>query len=65
MATRFYGVAVGGHNAPDVTIGSSTTSKDVELAVVDTNLPAGDIGKKLKVLAALDAIRLAVMEDDI
>lgn len=64
MAVRYYGVAVGGQNAPDVTIGTSTTSSDIELAVSDANLTAGTITKKAFIQAALEAIMQAVQEDE-
>lgn len=63
MAVRYYGVNVGGQNAPDVTIAASTTSSDIELAVSDANLTAGDVGKKGAIVAALEAIIQAVQED--
>lgn len=63
MAVRYYGVAVGGQDAPDVTIDTSTTSSDVELAVDDTNLAAGSITKRQFVQTALEAIMQAVQED--
>lgn len=46
MAVRYYGVNVGGQDAPDVTIDTSTTSSDIELAVSDANLTAGSITKR-------------------
>ena len=63
MAVRYYGVSVGGQDAPDVTIDSSTTSKDVELAVSDANLAAGSVYKKGRIVAAIEAILQAVQED--
>lgn len=63
MAVRYYGVAVGGQDAPDVTIDTSTTSSDIELAVDDSNLAAGSITKRQFVELALEAIRQAVQED--
>lgn len=63
MAVRYYGVAVGGQDAPDVTIDTSTTSSDIELAVADTNLTAGAIDKRQFVRLALEAIMQAVEED--
>lgn len=62
MAVRYYGVAVGG-NIPSVTIGTSTTSSDVELAVDDSNLAAASVSKALFIERALEAIRQAVHED--
>ena len=63
MAVRYYGVDVGGQDAPDVTIDTSTTSSDIELAVDDTNLTAGSIDKRLFIETALNAILQAVGED--
>jgi len=63
MAVRYYGVSVGGQDAPDVTIDTSTTSSDIELAVDDTNLTAGSITKRQFVEIAIKAIMQAVNED--
>lgn len=63
MAVRYYGVSVGGQGAPDVTIATSTTSSDIELAVDDANLPAGSITKEQFMSIALEAIAQAVAED--
>lgn len=63
MAVRYFGVSVGGQDAPDVTIDTSTTSSDIELAVDDTNLAAGSITKRQFVRMALEAIMQAVEED--
>lgn len=63
MAVRYYGVAVGGQDAPDVTIDTSTTSSDIELAVSDANLTAGAIDKRQFVRMALEAIMQSVEED--
>ena len=65
MATLYFGVDVGGQSAPDVTTGASTTSSDIELAVVDTNLTAGSITKKDAVIEGLQALIQAVQEYDI
>ena len=64
MAVRYYGVDVGGQDAPDVTIDTSTTSSDVELAVDDTNLTAGSITKRQFVRMALKAIEQALASID-
>lgn len=56
MADRFYGVAVGGKQATDVTEDASTTGAAVELRVSDTAY-----ANKLYVIEALRAI-LAYME---
>ena len=63
MAVRYYGVDVGGQDAPDVTIDTSTTSSDIELAVDDTNLTAGTITKRQFMEMALRAIEQAINED--
>jgi len=63
MAVRYYGVDVGGQDAPDVTIDTSTTSSDIELAVDDTNLTAGTITKRQFMEMAIKAIEQAVNED--
>jgi hypothetical protein len=63
MAVRYYGVGVGGQDAADVTVDTSTTSSDIELAVDDTNLAAASVSKRDKIIQALEAIRLKVIED--
>jgi len=63
MAVRYYGVSVGGQDAPDVTIATSTTSSDIELAVDDTNLTAAGITKKQFIEIAIAALSQAVNED--
>jgi hypothetical protein len=63
MAVRYYGVDVGGQGPKDVTVNSSTTSSDVELAVDDTNLTAGDVDKKLFVRIAVEAILQRLEQD--
>lgn len=63
MAVRYYGVAVGGQDRSDVLIDSSTTSRAIELAVSDANLPAGSINKKKFIVEAIEAILQAVQED--
>lgn len=52
MATTFYGIDIG---ETSVTVDTSTTSKDIELAVDDTNAPT-----KLDVTVALKEIAHAV-----
>lgn len=64
MAVRYYGVDVGGQDAPDVTIDTSTTSSDIELAVDDTNLTAASITKRQFMEMAVLAIQQAINEDD-
>ena len=63
MAVRYYGVSVGGQGAPDVTVDTSTTSSDIELAVDDSNLAAASIDKRQFVTIALEAIAQQVQED--
>lgn len=63
MAVRYYGLNVGGQDASDVLIQASTTSRDIELAVDDTNLTAGSITKEQFIQIALEAIMQAVNED--
>lgn len=63
MAVRYYGVNVGGQDATDVTIDTSTTSSDIELAVDDTNLTAGSITKEQFIQIAIEALAQAVNED--
>lgn len=65
MAVLYFGVNVGGQNAPDVTVDSSTTSSNIELAVNDSNLAAGLITKKDAVVEGLQAILQAVQEYDL
>ncbi|MDB5433552.1 MAG: hypothetical protein JWP35_4668 [Caulobacter sp.] len=52
MASRYYGVDVGGQLPQDVTQGAATTSKKIELAV---DLTATNLNK-LEVLKALEAL---------
>ncbi len=63
MATTFYGMNLGGQDAGDVTIDTSTTSSDIELAIDDTNLAAGSVAKKHFIAIALEALDQAVQED--
>lgn len=62
MATTYFGVNVGGQGSVDVTVDTSTTSSDIELAVVDTNLAAGSINAKDKIATALEAIKSKLEE---
>lgn len=64
MAVRYYGIDVGGQDATDVTIDTSTTSSDIELAVDDTNLTAGSISKEHFIQIAIEALVQAVNEDE-
>lgn len=59
MATRYYGVNIGGTMPVDVSEAGSTTSRTVELAVVYDATGAD----KVKVLNAIDAIRAYVAQD--
>jgi hypothetical protein len=63
MAVRYYGVAVGGVGPSAVTVDTSTTSSDIELAIDDANLTAGDVEKKNKVLTALESIVQNIAQD--
>ena len=65
MAVLYFGVDVGGQGAPDVTVDSSTTSSDIELAVDDTNLAAGLITKRDAIVEGLQAIIQSVQEYDL
>jgi hypothetical protein len=59
MANKYYGAAVGADMADDVAQGSASTSKPIEL-VVDRAAAGLD---KLALLKAVEAIRLAVVQD--
>jgi hypothetical protein len=61
MADHFYGVDMGAGLSPDnVSTGTSTTSKKVELRIED-----GVSGNnKLEVLKAIEAIRSRIVEGD-
>lgn len=63
MATRFYGIDIGGQRAKDVTVAASTNSTDVELAVDDTNIDRAASFSKLQIQMALEALCNRVMED--
>lgn len=63
MAVRYYGVDVGGQGPADVTIGTSTTSSDVELAVSDTNLAAASVDKRQYIRMAVEALMQALEQD--
>lgn len=65
MAVLYLGINVGGQDFSDVTVDSSTTSSDIELAIDDTNLTAGAISKKQFVTIALEAIAQALEETDV
>jgi hypothetical protein len=59
MANKYYGANVGAGMAGDVTTGTSTTSKDVELNV-NTSATGLD---KVAILKAVDAIRDRIVQD--
>jgi hypothetical protein len=63
MAVRYYGINKGGQGPKDVLVDSSTTSRDIELAVSDTNLAAATKDKKLFIALAVEAI-LQKLEQD-
>ena len=64
MAVRYYGISVGGQAPANVTIDSSTTSSDIELAVDDTNVPRAGQNSKDTILEALETLRLTITNDD-
>lgn len=64
MAVVYYGAGVGAQKGSDVTIDSSTTSSAVELAVNDASIARGSINGTKQILAAIEAIRLAVLGQD-
>ena len=59
MATRYYGVNVGGKMPTDVSEAGSTTSRTVELAVVYDATGAN----KVQVLDAIEAIKNYIIQD--
>jgi len=63
MAVRYYGVDVGGQGPADVTIDTSTTSRDVELAVSDVNLAAASVDKRQYIRVAVEALMQALEQD--
>lgn len=63
MAVRYYGVSISGQGPADVTIDTSTTSSDIELAVDDTNLTAAAVDARAVIAQAIEAIALAVEQD--
>lgn len=62
MAVLYIGVDVGGEKVSDVTIATSTTSSDVELAIDDTNLAAASVDALLVVEEKLELIKQALVE---
>lgn len=59
MASRYYALAVGGH-LTDVAEGSSTQSKDVEIAIdLSTNSPT-----RIQVLNAIETIKNFITQDN-
>lgn len=65
MAVLYFGVVHGGKNAVDVLTGSSTTGRDIELAVDDNPLTAGSITKKNDLIEGIKAILQAIEEYDL
>jgi hypothetical protein len=65
MATLYFGVVHGGQGPGDVSTSASTTSRDIELAVDDSPLTAGGIGKKDALVRGVKAILQAVEEYDL
>ncbi len=63
MASRYYGVNIGGQGPADVSISASTTNRDIELVVDDTNLPAADVTAKHVITDAMEALRAALEQD--
>lgn len=59
MATKYFGVNVGGSMATDVSKSGSTTSRPIELVLDD----AATGVNKMEVLKALDAIKQAITLD--
>ena len=59
MATRYYGVSIGGGMPTDVSESGSTTSRSVELAVVYDATGAN----KVQVLKAIEAIKNYIIGD--
>jgi hypothetical protein len=60
MSSTYYGVTVPGSKIGDVTTGSATTSKNVELVVLDG--VAGN--SKQEIVRALDLIAAAILTAD-
>lgn len=65
MATVYLGVNVGGQDATDVLIDSSTNSTDIELTIDDSVITAADPASKDKLLEALHAIEQWVIENSL
>lgn len=64
MADRFYGVVPGGQAPADVSKAAATTSRAVELRVDDASVPRASAQSKRDILASIEAIKLAVEQDD-
>jgi len=64
MAVTYFGVDKGGQDVSAVTVDTSTTSSDIELAVDDTNIPAADVKAKLQILQGMIAIQAKLEEYD-
>lgn len=63
MTIYYYGVALGGQNAADVTKDTSSNSTDIELAVDDTNVAAAGSSSKERILLGLEAIKQKIIQD--
>ena len=61
MAKLYFGIDKGGDYL-DVVTDSSTTGKDVELVIDDTDLPAAAVDKRFYVERALDAFKHSLRE---
>lgn len=64
MANRYYGVNVGGQAPADVVIQASSPGRDVTLNVSDANIARAGADSKQVILESIEAIRLAVEQDD-
>lgn len=63
MANHYYGASLGvGTDPSGVTVSTSTTTKKVELVIVDAT--TGLTGNKMEILKAIDAIRAKVLQGD-
>ena len=62
MADIFFGVDKGGQSVADVTVSTSTTGRDIELVVDDTNLPQADGASKNHIRRGINAILEKLLE---
>lgn len=60
MANIYYGLSRGENT---VSVDTSTTSKNVEVVVLEGAINGGSALRKAEILEALDKIKAAVMED--